>query len=91
MNVTFERGALNKYAWRKKSLEFFRCKACGCVTHYERTSKRSDGSDMAAVNVRNINTPSDLSKLPIRLLDGAGSWKVFDRRPQPNLFGSLDA
>ena len=76
------------YSWGNKRFNFFRCATCGCVTHYERTNKRSDGSDMSAVNLRNIDDPGMVASIPIRLLDGASSWEVLDESPQPYLLGS---
>ena len=81
-------GQLEAYSWRNERIEFYRCVTCGCVTHYERTNKRPDGSDMAAVNLRNIDDPKIVADIPIRLLDGAASWKVLDESPQPNLLMS---
>ena len=76
------------YSWRNRRFEFYRCATCGCITHYERTSKRPDSSDMAAVNLRNIDDPRIVADVPIRLLDGASTWKVLGESPQPFLFQS---
>ena len=84
--VRSERGALRSYSWGKKQDEFFHCAKCGCVSHYEHTEKRADGSDMAAVNMRNVTDPARIADLPIRLLDGDGNWKVLREDPQPGLF-----
>jgi len=43
---------------------------------------------MGAVNLRNIDDPAIVAGLPIRLLDGASSWKVLDEAPQPHLLRS---
>ncbi len=43
---------------------------------------------MGAVNLRNIDDPAIVAHVPIRLLDGASSWKVLDEYPQPNLLQS---
>jgi hypothetical protein len=43
---------------------------------------------MGAVNLRNIDDPSIIAKLPIRLLDGASSWKVLEEVIQPYLLRS---
>ncbi len=40
---------------------------------------------MGAVNLRNIDDPEIVAHVPIRLLDGASSWKVIDEAPQPHL------
>jgi hypothetical protein len=88
VRVLVSRSQLDAYSWDDKRFEFFRCAACGCVTHYQRTDRRADGSDMGAVNLRNIDDPAIVAHLPIRLLDGASTWKVLDEAPQPNLLRS---
>lgn len=88
IRVLAEGNALKKYSWRNNRFEFYRCANCGCVTHYERTNKRSDGSDMGAVNLRNIDNPEIIANIPVRTLDGASSWKVLDESPQPHLLMS---
>jgi hypothetical protein len=51
---------------------------------------------MSAVNMRNSIDPARISGLPIRLLDGAGTWKVLEEKFAPHLLmspspkGSLD-
>lgn len=85
MQVLAGEDALAVYSWKKKRFEFFRCRTCGCVTHYERTEKRADGSDMGAVNLRNVDDARIIAEVPIRLLDGASTWKVLDEQPQPYL------
>ena len=88
IRVRAEPGALERYAWNGETIEYFRCSTCGCVTHYERTAKRKDGSDMAAVNHRNIDDPTLIADVPIRLLDGAKTWKVLEVGPEPHLLRS---
>lgn len=88
VRVRADRSALARYSWQNELLEFFHCKTCGCVTHYERTKKRADGSDMGAVNLRNIDDPALIADVPIRLLDGASSWKTLEEQPQPCLLQS---
>ncbi len=90
VRVLANRNALETYSWGRKRFEFFRCKTCGCVTHYERKNKYDDGSDMAAVNLRNIDDPAIAAGLPIRLLDGASSWKAIDESVHPYLLRSPD-
>jgi hypothetical protein len=88
VRVTCGADALSVYAWRNRTLEFYRCTRCGCVMHHERATKRKDGTDIRAVNVRNIDDPRVVAMLPIRMLDGAATWKVLDERVQPDLFHS---
>ena len=79
---------LEKYGWRNRTLEFYRCKTCGCVTHHERSKKSADKTDTRAVNIRNIDDPSIVRELPIKLLDGASSWDILDEMSLPNLLQS---
>ena len=79
---------MSVYKWRNGTLEFYRCKNCGCITHHERARKRKDGTDTLAVNVRNMDDPEMVASISIRMLDGASSWKVLDECVQPNLFRS---
>lgn len=85
LTVKSARGPLRSYSWGKEQYEFFHCANCGCVTHYEQAEKRPDGSDMAAVNMRNAADPAKIAHLPIRLLDGDGNWQVLRDKAEPDL------
>lgn len=85
VKVTAAEGALKAYSWGERSLIFQHCATCGCVTHYERVERKPDGSDMAGINMRNVVDAAKIAMLPIRLLDGDGSWEVLDQAPQPHL------
>lgn len=91
IRVISTKGALKSYTWGEGKLEFFHCKRCGCITHYHHSQRRPDGTDMSAVNMRNIDDPARISHLPIRLLDGAGSWKVLEENVEPHLLMSSTA
>jgi hypothetical protein len=67
------RGPIDHYVWGDRTLGFGRCRTCGCVTHWE-SIKPMDSGKMG-VNARNFD-PQALEGIPIRLLDGAASWKV---------------
>ena len=82
------RRALAFYAWGDRRLLFGRCRKCGCVTHWERRVKKRDGSDRMGINVRNVEIPESVAKLPIGMLDGARTWKVLHERARPELFHS---
>jgi hypothetical protein len=72
--VLAARGATEHYSWGPKNIRFVRCKTCGCVTHYERTSKKAQ---WGAVNARGF--PLDvLDSIRVRRLDGAKTWKYLD-------------
>jgi hypothetical protein len=76
-SVTIEapNGGLSKYSWNRKIRAYYRCKKCGCVTHYAYRTKRRNTT--IAVNAVNFE-PSALVGVRIRHLDGAASWKFLD-------------
>jgi len=89
VGVTAPPGGLVGYRRRAGgAIEFLHCAICGCVTHYTRTLRRADGSDRMAVNARTLDEPAHLAAVPIRMLDGARTWAVLDRTPQPYLLRS---
>ena len=67
--------AMSVYSWGGKTLGFYRCNVCGCVTHHERTRKRPDST--VGVNARNFE-PGAIATARIRRLDGASTWKYLD-------------
>ena len=62
------------YMWDDKSLEFHRCRVCGCVTHWAPVDKTVD---RMGVNAR-LMAPEVLAHARVRRLDGANSWKYLD-------------
>ena len=68
--------ALSAYLWGNRTIEFYHCKRCGCVTHYERSNKKN-GDTRVAVNARMME-PEEIASLRIRKLDGASTWKYLD-------------
>lgn len=75
------------YTWRGIR-EFWHCRRCGCVTHYEHVKKKKDGTDTLALNVRNVDQTELVATLPIRMLDGASTWRVLEEGPHPESFQS---
>ncbi len=67
--------ALRTYSWGDRSLEFFHCRHCGCVTHYESIEKDEDSR--IAINAR-MMSPADIADVPVRTFDGADTWKYLD-------------
>lgn len=61
-------GALQEYAWGRKSLAFVRCGHCGCVTHWRPLAGRK--SLRMGVNLR-LFEPEQIGPVRIRQLDGA--------------------
>jgi hypothetical protein len=76
-SVTIEapKGGLSKYSWNRRIRDYYRCKRCGCVTHY--TYRKKQRKTTVAVNAANFD-PADLVGVRIRHLDGAASWKMLD-------------
>ena len=66
---------LSAYSWGDRSIEFWHCNRCGCMTHYENTDKHA--RSRIAINAR-MFPPEVLKSLPIRHFDGADSWKYLD-------------
>lgn len=66
------------YTWGSRRLEFYHCKSCGCLTHYESVEKKEDSR--VAVNARMFE-PSQIAAVRRRKFDGAKSWKFVDDWP----------
>ena len=66
--------ATDIYLWDDRSIEFHRCRACGCVTHWMAVEK---GADRMGVNAR-LMPPEEVAKARTRYLDGAVTEKYFD-------------
>jgi hypothetical protein len=69
------RKTLARYTWGPATRQFFHCKRCGCITHYERAPKR--GVRKVGVNARMFD-PADIASVRVRRFDGAASWKYLD-------------
>ena len=67
-------GPTDIYIWGDKSIEFHRCKVCGCATHWSAVDKTLD---RMGVNAR-LMAPEVLAQARVRHLDGAVSWKYLD-------------
>jgi hypothetical protein len=75
VRVRARRGSLSAYLWGRRKLRFFRCRHCGCVTHWGKVLK-SDAWKVG-VNARNLD-PAILQRARVRHLDGALTWKYLD-------------
>ncbi len=78
VTVTCDESALSSYAWGDRRLEFFHCKTCGCVTHYESVDKHD--KSRIAINARMLER-HEIKDIPRRKFDGAVSWKIVDEWP----------
>lgn len=66
---------MSAYVWGDRELEFFHCKRCGCLTHYESVEKNDDSR--IAVNAR-MMSPDDVAGATVRVFDGADTWCYLD-------------
>jgi hypothetical protein len=68
-------GAAIAYTWGDRSIEFYHCVTCGCVTHYESIDKNDDSR--VSINARILPRQS-VEKLRSRHFDGADTWEFLD-------------
>ena len=73
VKVICEPDASGIYMWNDRDIEFHHCRTCGCTTHYEGLGEKP----RRAVNARLMKT-QDIEGVPVRLFDGASSWKYLD-------------
>jgi hypothetical protein len=66
--------ATDIYMWDDRSIEFHRCKTCGCVTHWAPVDR---SMDRMGVNARLLDV-SVLAAARVRKLDGAVTEKYLD-------------
>ena len=66
--------ATDIYTWDDRSIEFHRCRICGCITHWAAVDGRVD---RMGVNAR-LMKPDVLAAARVRKLDGAVSEKYLD-------------
>ena len=87
VRILADAGVLAAYRRTPKgTIDFFHCTICGCLTHYERVRKRADGRHTLAVNGRTFDEVEVIASVPIKMLDGDGSWSVLFESKQPHLF-----
>jgi hypothetical protein len=66
--------ALRHYRWGSKTIEFYYCRKCGCLTHYEAVKKKGPETRIA-VNARMMDS-KEVAETKVYFFDGADSWKV---------------
>jgi len=74
-SVSCDPDSICAYNWGDRSIEFYFCRNCGCLTHYESVEKLDDSR--IAVNAR-MMSPADTADLKLRTYDGAETWKYLD-------------
>ncbi|HEX3498611.1 MAG TPA: GFA family protein [Stellaceae bacterium] len=62
------------YTWDDKSIQFHRCRNCGCVTHW---SAVAASTDRMGVNAR-LMAPDVVKRARLRFLDGAVTERYLD-------------
>jgi len=67
-------GATDPYAHGDKSIEFHRCRVCGCVTHWAPVDRKRD---RMGVNCRMME-PEIIAHARVRKLDGFDTWKFLN-------------
>jgi hypothetical protein len=67
-------GVTDVYMWDDRSIEFHRCRTCGCVTHWAPVDK---GTNRMGVNAR-LMALAVLAQARVRHLDGAGTEQYVD-------------
>lgn len=73
--VVADEDVLAGYRWGDRTIEFFHCRTCGCLTHYE--SIDSSGNGRIAVNARMLER-GEIDGIRVRTFDGADTWKYLD-------------
>jgi hypothetical protein len=70
-------GATATYSWGDKTIDFHRCRTCGCTTHWAPLAGRAE-ADRMGINAR-LLAPDILAAARVRRLDGASDdWKYLD-------------
>lgn len=67
-------GATDIYMWNDRTIEFHRCRDCGCVTHWAPVDRTLD---RMGVNAR-LMAPEILNRARVRRLDGAHTGEYLD-------------
>jgi hypothetical protein len=70
-----EPDALAAYVWGDRTIEFWHCRHCGCMTHY--TSVEGQPENRFVINARMLPLAS-LAALRVRRLDGNDTWEFLD-------------
>ena len=75
VRVVAARNATSSYVWGDRTLEFVRCRTCGCIMCWR--SLRPTKESRMGVNARNF-APEEIASVRVRRLDGAKTWKFLD-------------
>ena len=78
VTITTEKSPAVPYRWGDEDIDFSHCSICGCVTHWASTENYSESK--MAVNTRMVSR-QDMEGIPVRMFDGADSWKTVEGHP----------
>jgi hypothetical protein len=67
-------GATDIYLWDDRSIEFHRCRVCGCITHWAAADKNVDRMGVNSL----LMDPAVSAAARVRKFDGAVSQKYLD-------------
>lgn len=62
------------YAWNGRNVDFHRCRACGCITHWMPRDRKRESRGVNA----HLLSPETLAAIPVRLRNGAGTGLFTD-------------
>jgi hypothetical protein len=88
VDINAKPGSLAVYRWGDNDINFYHCSRCGCVTHHGRVVEKADATDTLAINMRNADDTRLAGSIPVKMLDGAGTWGVLDCCALPDVFHS---
>ena len=73
-----EPGALARYSWGPRHIDFCFCARCGCVSHWRGRAPDGDGRTRIAVNLR-LAEPETVAAIPLQQFDGLVSFDDLPR------------
>lgn len=77
VRIAAEAGATDVYMWDDRSIEFHRCRQCGCVSHWAAVDRTAD---RMGVNARLMDL-AVVAAARVRKLDGAVTERYVDEDP----------
>jgi hypothetical protein len=81
--ISAPRGGLETYSTRPRGLRFVRCAECGCITSWQKATRKPD--DWLALNAR-LFDHALIANVSVSVLDGDKTWRVVDKYKKPAMF-----
>jgi hypothetical protein len=75
VTVTTSSHPISTYKWGNEKITFHSCSNCGCVMYHSCIGK--DGTPRVGINSK-MAEPEIPQELPVRLFDGADTWKYIN-------------